>query len=147
MYQPVTAYGRQSPKQDIASEFSESESSQQILSDEEGTDTIQVSIGEVSDSPILSQDIFSEEKDVTLTNTNPNKMSISVDFLAPQPIQDGAGLSNQWFKEEFELQSLTAALIVLDVHGLKANAQVNGTPCYKASILSLLSSEKLSLMR
>ena len=38
------------------------------------------------------------------------KMSISVDFLAPKPIQEGADLSNQWtrFKEEFEL-FLTAA--------------------------------------
>ena len=37
-------------------------------------------------------------------------MSISVDFLAPKPIQDGSDLSNQWtrFKEEFEL-FLTAA--------------------------------------
>ena len=37
-------------------------------------------------------------------------MSISVDFLAPKPIEDGADLSNQWsrFKDEFEL-FLTAA--------------------------------------
>jgi hypothetical protein len=37
-------------------------------------------------------------------------MSISVDFLAPKPIQDGSDLSNQWtrFQEEFEL-FLTAA--------------------------------------
>ena len=37
-------------------------------------------------------------------------MSISVDFLAPKPIQEGSDLSNQWtrFKEEFEL-FLTAA--------------------------------------
>jgi len=37
-------------------------------------------------------------------------MSISGDFLAPKPIQDGSDLSNQWtrFKEEFEL-FLTAA--------------------------------------
>ena len=99
------------PQQDLASEFSDSVSSQQIFSDEEGADTSQGSIGEVSDSSILSQDIFSEEEDsVTQTNNNPNKMSISVDFLAPKPIQDGADLSNQWtrFKEEFEL-FLTAA--------------------------------------
>ena len=82
------------PQQDLASEFSDSVSSQQIFSDEEGADTSQGSIGEVSDSSILSQDIFSEEEDsVTQTNNNPNKMSISVDFLAPKPIQDGADLS------------------------------------------------------
>ena len=51
-----------------------------------------------------------EEGRLPSVNTKQIKMSISVDFLAPKPIQDGSDLSNRWtrFNGQFD-QFLTAA--------------------------------------
>ena len=56
----------------------------------------QLSAVEVSGSSIPQPDTSSDEEDeVSLpVNTRQIKMSISVDFLAPKPIQDGSDLSN-----------------------------------------------------
>ena len=72
----------------------------------------QQSAVKVSGSSIPLPDTSSDvEDEVSLpVNTRQINMNISVDFLAPKPIQDGSDLSNQWtrFKEEFD-QFLTAA--------------------------------------
>ena len=89
-------------EQHIDTEVSESAVSTQDLSSVEAADEQLLASG--SDQ----QSSEEEEELAPPAVIKINKMS--VDFLAPKPIQDGADLSSQWtrFREEFEL-FLTAA--------------------------------------